>query len=172
MRSYFLMILLLCPTVAVDAQSEKSSLVGILDAIIVKDMSTSISVPPTDDGLINAGKRAPSAPYPKSTGPNFKVPLHLVQYQFRIQANDIFYVAACVSTRGAKYTSGLVVKGPVQFRVDKDKLFLNHSPKSELRLALIARLREVSKKNNEGREQRSFETLPLFATPKTVPECD
>ena len=64
MRFYFLMILLLCPTVAVDAQSEKSSLVGILDAIIVKDMSTSISVPPTDDGLINAGKRAPSAPYP------------------------------------------------------------------------------------------------------------
>ena len=89
---------------------------GILKRIDVKDMTTTL-------------------PIPSGSGQNVALPLPVgINYQFQIQSDMIVYVGNCWSTDKKNYGSEWVVNDPIEFRVDKDKLFLKRSNKGELQL--------------------------------------
>jgi hypothetical protein len=148
------LIVVLLPTLAVHA-GIKSYLSGKLTDVVIKDMTTTISIP------ISTG-----------TGDGMQMPVHMgVNYQFEISADDVVYVGGCWSKGKGNYGSDWVVKDPIEFRVEKGKLFLKRPVKGELRLALMGRFRTVSKKDAAGVEQQSLEPLPPFATRQIEPEC-
>jgi len=148
------LIVVLLPTLTVHA-GVKSYLSGKLTDVVIKDMTTTISIP------ISTG-----------TGNGLQMPLHIgINYQFEISAGDLLYVGSCWSKSKRNYGSDWVVKDPVEFRVEKDKIFLKRPVKGELRLALMGRFRVVSTKDAAGTEKQSFEPLPPFAMRQIEPEC-
>jgi hypothetical protein len=148
------LIAVLSPALMVHAGT-KSYLSGKLTDVTIKDMTTTISIP------IATG-----------TGDGFPMPFHMgVNYQFEISVDDIHYLGSCWSKGKRNYASDWVVKDSVEFRVEKDKLFLRRPVKGELRLTLMGRFRVVSTKDVAGTEKRSFEPLPPFATRQIEPEC-
>jgi len=109
-------------------------------------------------------------PFP--TGNGMSIPLHIgINYQFQISADDILYVGSCWSKGKRNYGADWVLKDPVEFRVDKGRLFLKRPVKGELRLAVMSRFRVVPMKDSAGVEQQSSEPLPPFATKQIEPEC-
>ena len=113
---------------------------------------------------------------PIQTGPGQDIVLPLpfgIDYQFQVQSDMIVYVGMCYSNPNDKrnYGADWVVNDPVEFRVDKDKLFLKRSPKGELRLALLTRLRVLPSKDGAATGQSSVEILPSLVTRQTVPQC-
>lgn len=126
---------------------------GKLNDVVIKDMSTTISLP---------------------GGPvSFPFPLHMgINYQFQIATDDnIVYFASCWSKGKRNYGSDWVVKDPIDFRVDKDRLFLKRPTKGELRLALIGRFRVVSAKDQLGADHQSLQPLAPFAAKQIEPQC-
>ena len=122
---------------------------GILKQVEIKDAMFAIPV------STGAGQSA-SIPVPMG-----------INYEFQVQSDMIVYVAYCWSKDKRSYGSEWVVNDPVQFRVEKDKVFLKRPSKGELRLALMVRLRVLPK----GEGHQSVEPLPPFATRQIVPEC-
>jgi hypothetical protein len=148
------LILILLAAVAVKA-GVKPYPTGKLGNVVVKDMTTTISFP------ISTG-----------TGDGLQMPLHMgVNYQFEISVDDILYVGSCWSKGKRNYGSDWVIKDPVEFRVEKNKLFLKRPLKGELRVALMGRFRVASTKDAAGNEKQSFEPLPPFAIRQIEPEC-
>ena len=139
MKTYALLAVL-CAAIAVHA-SDRTYKKGVLSEVVVKDMTVNVSLP---------------------------FPLHLgIDYQFQIQADDVLYVANCWSRGKRNYGSEWVIKDPVEFRVEKDKLMLKRPPKGELRLGLMTQQRIIS----TAAEKPQLEPLPPFAARQTVPEC-
>ena len=129
---------------------ERSYRSGILKQIEIKDVTGAI-------------------PVSTGAGQNVAIPLPLgINYRFQVQSDMIVYVANCWSKDKRSYGSEWVLNDPVEFRVEKDKLFLKRPSKGELRLALMTRLRVLPKKEGTG---EVIEPLPPFATRQTVPEC-
>ena len=132
----------------------KSYLAGKLTEVVIKDMTFMMPVPlstPSD---------------------NLQMPVHMgINYQFEISVGDTLYIGSCWSKAKKNYSSDWVVKDPIEFRVEKGKLFLKRPVKGELRLALMGRFRTVSKKDAAGTEHQSPEPLPPFATRQIEPEC-
>jgi hypothetical protein len=148
------LILILLSAVMVHA-GVKSYLSGRLTDVMIKDMTTTISIP------ISTG-----------AGNGLPIPLHMgINYQFEISVDDIVYFGSCWSMGKRNYGSDWVVKDPVEFRVEKDKLLLKRPVKGELRLALMGRFRVVSTKDAAGTEKQSFQPLPPFATRQIEPQC-
>jgi len=111
-------------------------------------------------------------PIPTRSGQSIAVPLSLgINYQFQIQSDMIVYVGNCWSKDKRNYSSEWVVNDPIEFRVDKDRLFLKRPNKGEFHLALMTRLRVLASQDEAGRGQPSVEPLPPFATRQTVPQC-
>ena len=113
---------------------------------------------------------------PIQTGPGQDIVLPLpfgIDYQFQVQSDMIVYVGMCYSNPNDKrnYGADWVVNDPVEFRVDKDKLMLKRSPKGELRLALLTRLRVLPSKDGAATGQSSVEILRSLVTRQTVPQC-
>ena len=132
---------------------ERSYRSGILKQIEFKDLTGAISVP-------------------TATGQDVSIPLPFgINYQFQVQSDMILYVGNCWSKDKRSYGSEWVVNDPVEFRLEKDRLFLKRPTKGELRLALMIRLRVLPKKDATGDVRQSFEPLPPFATRQTLPEC-
>ncbi len=132
---------------------ERSYRTGTLLKVDVKDVASAIAIP-------------------TSTGQNVSIPLPLgINYQFQIKSDIIVYVANCWSKDKRNYGSDWVVNDPVEFRVEKDELFLKKPSKGELRLALMTRLRVIPKPDETGTSSQSVEPLPPFATRQTIPEC-
>jgi len=105
-------------------------------------------------------------------GQSIALPLPLgLDYQFQIQSDMVLYVGMCQSRDKRNYGADWVVNDPIEFRVDKDKLFLKRSPKGEVRLALLTRVRVMPEKTEAASGQGSYELLPSMATRQTVPEC-
>jgi len=127
--------------------------VGKLTEVDIKDMTTTMS-------------------FPTGTG-NLALPLHMgINYQFQISTDkNIVYFGSCWSRGKRNYGSDWVVKDPVEFRIQKGKLFLKRPTKGELRLALMGRFRVISTKDESGADHQSFEPLPPFATKQIEPEC-
>lgn len=133
----------------------KSYVSGKLTDVLIKDMTTTMSIP-----------------IPTGTGMDLPMPVHMgINYQFEVSVNDIVYVGSCWSKDKRNYSSDWVVKDPVEFRLEKDKLFLKRPVKGELRLALMGRYRNISTNDAAGAERHSFEPLPPFATRQIEPEC-
>lgn len=147
-------VLLLILFVAVAASAvERSYRSGILKQVEIKDVTSAIPV------STGAGQTA-----------SIPIPLGL-NFEFQVQSDMIVYVAGCWSKGKRSYSSEWVVNDPVEFRVEKDKLFLKRPSKGELRLALMMRLRVLPTKDVTGEVHQSVEALPPFATRQTVPEC-
>jgi hypothetical protein len=126
---------------------------GVLKRIDVKDVSSTLSIP--------AG-----------SGQNIALPIALgINYQFQVQSDMIVYVGNCWSKDKRHYGAEWVVNDPIEFRVDKDKLFLKRPNKGEFRLALMTRLRVLPSEDEGGAAQSSVEPLPPLATRQTVPQC-
>ena len=132
---------------------ERSYRSGILKQVEIKDVTGAIPV------STGAGQSA-SIPIPMG-----------INYEFQVQSDMIVYVANCWSKDKRSYGSEWVVNDPVEFRVEKDKLFLKRLSKGELRLALMMRLRVLPTKDETGEVHQSVKALPPFATRQTVPEC-
>ena len=126
---------------------------GKLNDVAIKDMTYTMSLP-------------------IATG-NVPFPLHMgINYQFQISTDDnVLYLGSCWSKGKRNYGSEWVVKDPVQFRVEKSKLFLKRPTRGELRLALMGRFRVVSTKEETGAGHQSLQPLPPFATKQIEPEC-
>jgi hypothetical protein len=113
-----------------------------------------------------------SLPLQTRPGQSIALPIPLgLDYQFQIQCDMIVYVGMCKSKDKRNYGADWVVNDPIEFRVDRDKLFLKRSPKGELRLARLTRLRVMPNKNDAAGKQSSVEVLSSLATSQTVPEC-
>ena len=126
---------------------------GKLNEVAIKDMTTTLSIP---------------------GGPeNFPFPLHMgINYQFQMSTDDnIIYLGSCWSKGKKNYGSDWVVKDPIEFRVEKDRLFLKRPIKGELRLALIGRFRVDSANDESGAGNRSLQPLAPFAAKQIEPEC-
>lgn len=126
---------------------------GVLKSIDIKDVTSTLPVP-TESG------QSISLPVPLGTN-----------YQFQIQSDMIVYVGNCWSKDKKNYGAEWVVNDPIEFRVDKDKLFLKRPNKGEFHLALMTRLRVLPSKDEAGTVQTSVEPLPPSATRQTVPQC-
>jgi hypothetical protein len=137
----------------VASAGERSYRSGILKQIEIKDVTGAI-------------------PVSTETGQGVAIPLPLgINYQFQVQSDMIVYLGNCWSKDKKSYGAEWVVNDPVEFRVEKDRLFLKRSSKGELRLALMTRLRVLPKKDDAGEVHQVVEPLPPFATRQTVPEC-
>ena len=103
----------------VASAGERSYRSGVLKQIEIEDVTGAIPV--------SAG-----------AGQNVWIPLPLgFNYQFQVQSDMIVYIAGCWSKNKRSLRFEWVVNDPVEFRVEKDKLFLKRPSKGELRLALM-----------------------------------
>jgi hypothetical protein len=126
---------------------------GKLNDVVIKDMTTTISLPVGPDSL----------PFPLHIG---------INYEFQISTDDnIVYFGSCWSKGKRNYGSDWVVKDPIEFRVEKDRLFLKRPSKGELRLALMGRFRTVATKDEAGADHQSLQPLAPYAARQIEPEC-
>lgn len=142
--------LLIVLVAVVASAGERPYRSGILKQVEMKDVASAIPV----------------------SGQSASIPIPLgIRYEFQVQSDVIVYVANCWSKDNRNYGSEWVLNDPVEFRVEKDQLFLKRPNKGELRLALMTRLRVLPKKDETGEVHQSVEALPPVATRHTVPEC-
>jgi hypothetical protein len=145
-RTLPLVIILLL--VAVGASARKRSYQsGQLTEVVIKDIPTRILLNP--EPAVAVG----------------------VAYEFHIREDDITNLAQCWTRTRRNYGSDWVLNDPVEFQVEKDKVFLKRPDDHELRLALLTRVRTVVKKDGTGTEQTSTQPLPPYASHQIVPEC-
>jgi hypothetical protein len=102
--------------------------------------------------------------------PPMTVPIPLgVMYQFTIEGDDITYLAGCTSKARKGYAAEWVVNDPVQFRIDKYKIFLKRPNGKELRLGLVTKVRGSKP---EGTDLSNTTKTASHATARqNIPEC-
>jgi hypothetical protein len=98
---------------------------GKLMEVKISDRTMPLTIPPSS---------------PNSSSLVLSVPLGDI-YWFTIQKDEITYFAACASRQKKSYAADWVINDPVQFRIDKDKLFLKRPNGKEMRLAPVMRVR-------------------------------
>jgi hypothetical protein len=112
---------------------------------------------------IETGDIAHSIPLRSTPGQDFSIPFPLgIEYRFQIQSDMILYVSECWSRSKKNYDSEWVINDPVEFRIEKDRVFVKRAGKGELHLALISRWRVLPS---------SIEPLPRTSTRHDLPEC-
>lgn len=122
-----------------------------LEKVEITDLSTSVTVPP----LVQ-----------NSAGFTMQVPLG-VAYKFTLNAGGIVYVAACVSKAKKSFAADWVVKDPVQFRVDKAKLYLKRPSGKDLRLGLIEKIRIKA----DDTDPNGSDMIAGAKQHQNIPEC-
>lgn len=58
---------------------------------------------------------------------------------FEIEREDITYLAVCTSKAKKSYAADWIIHDPVEYCVEKEKLFLKRPNGKELRLGLVTR---------------------------------
>jgi len=91
-----------------------------------------------------------------------------VNYLFEIKQDDIAYVVACVSKAKKSYAADWIIHDPVEYRVEKDKLFLKRANGKELRLGLLTRTRNAKL---EPTTPVSSQTAPQKSARLMIPDC-
>ena len=121
--------------------------------VVITDMSTTLNIPPL--GQNTSG---------------FILPIQLgTKYEFTLEADGITYSAACISKAKKSFAAEWVVNDPVQYRIEKYKLFLKRPSGKPLRLALIAKVRNVK---SDAADASNVSESPLRATARqNIPEC-
>jgi hypothetical protein len=134
MRDLLVAILL----IAIPAQAtDRTYETGKLSNVTITDSTASVTIPPM----------APNASA-------LVLPLRLgVIFHFTIEQKEITFQAGCFSKDKKSYAAEWVVNDPVQFRVEKDKLFLKRPNGKELRLALLMRVRDAKSETQTSAEQ-------------------
>ena len=125
MRALSLLILLLVPLA--DAR-DKSYATGTFAQVTISDIVVPLKVPPLCQNC---------------SAVEFPVPLG-VTYMFEIEQGDIRYVAACTSRAKKSYAADWVIHDSVEYRIDRDKLFLKRPNGKELRLGLVMKVRRTA----------------------------
>ena len=135
MRKFFAIALLLLavPVHSSDKVYETGKLMGVK----ISDSTMPLTIPPMS---------------PNSSGMVLSVPTGVI-YWFTIEKDEISYFAACASRRKKSYAAGWVVSDPVQFRVNKETLFLKRAKGKEMRLALIMRVRNATSETQTSAKQ-------------------
>lgn len=99
-----------------------------------------------------------------------QLPLPLgVTYMFEIRQDDNRYVAACTSKAKKSYAADWIIHDPVEYRVEKEKLFLKRPNGKELRLALLTRSRNT--KQEPAAQAASSQTAPQKSPRLMIPDC-
>jgi hypothetical protein len=144
MRKYLipLFALAICAVAA-----DRIYMTGTLSGLVIEDMSTTMSLPPIGQN---------------TSGIVLPIPMGVL-YRFDIEADRITYLAECASKKKKSFAAEWVVHDPVQFRVQKDKLFLKAPSGKELRLALITKVRAVS--------SGALGSAPSASARQEIPEC-
>lgn len=127
---------------------------GNLTEINIKDLSIPLVMP---------------GPIGNSAGIPLSLPIQLgIAYQFTIESDGITYFAQCDSNREnpRNFAAEWIVRDPIDFRIDRDKLLLKRANKRELRLGLLLRFR-----NQQEGSKTQIREIPPFAARQIVPEC-
>jgi hypothetical protein len=149
MRPLCLLILLLVP--AAEAR-DKMYATGQLAQVTMSDIVFPLNVPPLCQNCAA-----------------LQLPLPLgVTYMFDIQQDDITYVGACTAKTKKSYAADWVIHDPVEYRVEKDKLFLKRPNGKELRLGLVTRIRNTKQ---EPAQPVSSQTAPQKSARLMIPDC-
>jgi hypothetical protein len=133
------------------AAADRPYAAGRLEKIEITDLSTTVTVPP----LVQ-----------NSSGFTLPIPLG-VAYQFTLNSDGIAYLAACVSKAKKSFAADWVVNDPVQFRIDKAKLYLKRPNGKLLRLGLIKRTRILNPDGTDSKES----AIPGATSHQNIPEC-
>ena len=140
---------------AIPAKSaDRAYLTAKLSKVLAKDIYATANIPPLTQN-----------------GSGLTLPLPLgVMYQFDLDADGITYVAACMSKAKRSYAGEWIVNDPVQFRVEKDKLFLKRPNGKELRLGLLTRVRGVTPEARNSPDAADSTSVVVSAH-QNIPEC-
>lgn len=133
------------------AAADRPYMAARLEKIQIIDLSTTVTVPPMVQN---------------SAGFTMQVPLG-VAYRFTFNAGGIVYLAACVSKAKKSFAADWVVKDPVQFRVDKTKLYLKRPSGKDLRLGLIERIRTSA----DDADSNGSDVVAGASQHQNIPEC-
>jgi hypothetical protein len=150
MRSTWIVILVL---VAHAEGADRSYLTAKLAKVDIHDMSVTIDMPPMV-------QNAPALMLPIPLG---------VRYQFTIESDDITYLAACTSKAKKSYAADWIVNDPVQFRIEKYKLFLKRPNGKDLRLGLVTKVRGTRSEATDL--SNTTEAAPHAGARQNIPEC-
>lgn len=140
---------------AIPAKSaDRTYLTAKLSKVFAKDIYATANIPP----LTQNGSRL-----------TLPIPLG-VMYQFDLDADGITYIAACMSKAKRSYAVEWIVNDPVQFRLEKDKLFLRRPNGKELRLGLLTRVRGVTPEAGNS-SSAADSTSAAISARQNIPEC-
>jgi hypothetical protein len=133
------------------AATDRPYIAARLEKIEITDLTTTVTIPP----LVQNG-----------SGFTMQIPLG-VAYKFTLDADGIAYFAACVSKAKKSFAADWVVNDPVQFRVEKNRLYLKRPNGTALRLGLIEKIR--IKPDQTG--SNGSETIAGATQHQNIPEC-
>ena len=150
MRAFCLSMLLLLP--AAEAR-DKMYATGQLAKVTTADIVVPFNIPPLCQNCAA-----------------LQLPLPLgVSYVFDIQQDDITYIAACTSKVKKSCAADWIIHDPVEYRIEKDKLFLKRPNGKELRLGLVKKIRNT--KEEPPALPASSQTDPQKSAQLMIPDC-
>jgi hypothetical protein len=139
----FLLVVLFA---VVAAAAEKTYQKGVLRDVSMEDISFPLE-------------------YEKITMP---VPLGTM-YRFQIEKDDLTYTSACIAKKKRSYASEWIVNDPIEFRIDKAKVFLKRPSGKELRLSLLRKTRNDSAAGSNSAS--TADPKKAKQAHQTIPEC-
>jgi len=91
------------------------------------------------------------------------------EYEFRIQAGSIVYLANCLSKK-PNYDPAIAKNDSVEFRLRGKTLYVRRAERSDLRLLLITRA-QLKTDSSGSPETQTVEPLPPFSSGESLPDC-
>jgi hypothetical protein len=133
------------------AAADRPYMPARLEKVEINDLSTSMTIPP----LAQNGSST-----------TLQIPLGVV-YKFTLNADGVAYLAGCVSKEKRSFAADWTVKDPVQFRIEKTRLYLKRPIGKPLRLGLIEKIRIKP----DDYCSNSSDVIASATQHQNIPEC-
>ncbi|HEX3155807.1 MAG TPA: hypothetical protein VHV32_14355 [Candidatus Angelobacter sp.] len=133
------------------AATDQPYMAARLEKVEMTDLSAPMTIPPLGQN---------------TSALTLQIPFGVL-YKFTLKDHALTYLAACVSKAKKSIAADWIVNDPVQFRVEKAKLYLKRPKGKPLRLGLIEKLRNTP----DGAASNIPEAIAGPEQHQNIPEC-